>query len=80
MIQIAEDTISSLKRQLVKKEEKLQKYREMIQDLRQEIALLKEMEDKAASKRTSEINQQADGNLQRLRKKPDTVATHCIEG
>jgi predicted RNase H-like nuclease (RuvC/YqgF family) len=62
-----------LKRQLSKKEETLEKYRNMIAELRQEIANQKEEEAREASKRTSAINDLADQSLKKARRKPEIV-------
>ncbi len=73
LIRLAEETVNSLKRQLLKKEEALEKYRNMILELRQEIAKQKEAEALEASKRTCEINNQADKSLNTARRKPEII-------
>ena len=73
LIRVAEETISSLKRQLSKKEETLEKYRNMIQELQTEIANQKEDEAREASKRTSEINNLTNENLKKLKLKPEII-------
>ena len=76
LIRLAEETMNSLKRQLLKKEETLEKYRNMILELRQEIAQQKEAEAQEASKKTSEINNQADQSLKNARRKPEIIAVN----
>jgi hypothetical protein len=76
LIRLAEETVNSLKRQLLKKEEALEKYRNMILELRQEIAKQKEAEALEASKRTCEINNQADKSLNTARRKPEIITVN----